>query len=43
MKDHALRDINKERIDEKLDEINNYHEKFTIEREKSNTIPFLDI
>ena len=43
--DDILRDIKKNQIDSKLDEINNLHPslKFTVEPEKNSSIPFLDI
>ena len=43
--DDILRDIKKNQIDSKLDEINNLHPslKFTVEREKNSSIPFLDM
>ena len=43
--DDILRDIKKNQIDSKLDEINNLHPslKFTVEPEKNSSIPFLDM
>ena len=43
--DDIIRDIKKNQIDSKLDEINNLHPspKFTVEREKNSSIPFLDM
>ena len=43
--DEILREIKSSQIDTKLEQFNNYHPKlhFTIEREKDNKIPFLDM
>ena len=43
--DDILRDIHKDKIDTKLEEINelNVYLKFTVERETNYTIPFLDM
>ena len=43
--DDILRDINKNDIDQKLEELNSIHPSlsFTVERETIGTIPFLDM
>ena len=43
--DDILRDINKNDIDQKLEELNSLHplQSFTVERETNGTIPFLDM
>ena len=43
--DDFIHNINGNKINEKLNEINNYHPslKFTMEREINNAIPFLDM
>ena len=43
--DDILRDINKNDIDQKLEEINSLHPslRFTVEREINGTIPFVDM
>ena len=43
--DDILREIRKDHIDTKLEEINNLHPKleFTVERETNMSIPFLDM
>jgi len=43
--DDIIQNINRDVIETKLNEINNYHPclQFTIEREKDQSLPFLDI
>ena len=43
--DDIIREIRREKIEEKLVEINNYHPnlKFTMEKEQNGSIPFLDM